>query len=115
MKNEYSRGLRRLYKGRNFVPKFQDNLTMKKTPQHAKNTEKHESNALKRPTHNRRRETPQSDILKRLAYACRRKAPQSPRHMRLAHDLRRYAPCDLREKSLFKTFSPLEAHDFSPS
>jgi len=33
MKNEDSRGLVRLYKGRNYVLKFQDNLTMKKTPQ----------------------------------------------------------------------------------
>jgi hypothetical protein len=32
MNNEDSRGLKRLYKGGNSVPKFQDNLTMKKTP-----------------------------------------------------------------------------------
>jgi len=40
MKNEDSRYLRRLYKGRNFVLKFQDNLTMKKTPQQENNTGK---------------------------------------------------------------------------
>jgi len=56
MNNEDSRGIKRLYKGRNFVPKFQDNLTMKKIPQHAKITEKQESNALKHPTYNRRHE-----------------------------------------------------------
>jgi len=39
-KHEDSRGLKRLYKGRNYVPKFQDSLTMKKTPQQTENTGK---------------------------------------------------------------------------
>jgi len=68
MNNEDSRGLRRLYKGRNSIPNAQINLTMKKTPPQTKNTGKQESNALKRLTH-------ESEELKRLAHG--------PRH--LAH------------------------------
>jgi len=54
MKFEDSRGLRRLYKGRNFVLKFLDKLTMKKTPEQAKNIGKREHVALKRLSHKRR-------------------------------------------------------------
>jgi len=47
MKNEDSRGFRRLYLGRKSVPNVQDNFKMKKTPQQTKITGKQESNALK--------------------------------------------------------------------
>ena len=89
MKNEDSRGLRTIYKWRNSVPKFQDSLAMKNTTQQAKNTGKQENNALKHPTHNRRREAPQKWHTKAYPNAC--------------------------EKITLHDFSPLEAHDFSPS
>jgi len=64
---------------------------MKKTSQLVKNTGKQESNALKRPVHRMKHLVPQSN------------------------DPRRKAHGDLRKKSLFVTFLPLEAHDFRPS
>jgi len=112
MKNEDSIGLKRLCKGRNFVPNVQDNLTMKKTSQHAKNTRKQKSNALKRLAHKRRRMAPQSEVPKRMPVAawCLEVTCTCAKHMSLG--VGRTKTC---KKSLFVTFSPMEAHDFSLS
>ena len=115
MKNEHSRHLKRIYKWRNYVPKLEDSLTMKKTPQQTKNIRKRESNTLNYLMHNRRREEPWTDELKRLVYACRVKAPESLSHIRQTHALGLKAPRDLQKKLLFMTFSPIETHDFNPS
>jgi len=66
MKNEDSRGVTRLYNGRNFVPNVQDNLTMKKTPQQVKITGKQE----KRSSTKGQRKTIKKDDRKRK---CNRK------------------------------------------
>jgi hypothetical protein len=46
MKNEDSRGLRRLYKGRNYVPKFQDILNISKHLKKGEETDISAYNAL---------------------------------------------------------------------
>jgi len=63
MKNEDSRGIRRLYRGRNYVPKFQDILLCRKlAKQHWKPIEapSHTTGGARRP---------RSKQLKRLVYA----------------------------------------------
>ena len=106
-KNEGSRGLKRLYKGRNSVPKFQDilhwrnhlNRQRKQAFQHRKHNEA--------PLHPR--------CCKKRPDPYRRRLGHRPvRHMRLAHGLGGCA-WFLAKKVTFVTFSTPRACIISPS
>jgi len=85
VKNEDSIGLRRLCKGRNFVPKFQDIL------QWSKHLNKRRKMTFQLKTHSevpkRIERGPQKVAESAQAHTRRCQAPGVARHMRLAHGL----------------------------
>lgn len=87
MKNEDSRGLIRLYKGRNYVPKFQDTL--------------HRSKHLRR---------------QRTKHFQHRTYSQAPRHIRGSHAPMNFhcGACALRSKALFYDFFMKKTRAFNP-
>ena len=101
MKNEDSRGLRRLYLGRKSVPNVQDNLTTNKTPLHGKITGKQKSNALKRLTHGKSAWRMKSKRLMQKVHGLGCLTPRSSRHMLKTHRPRLQAHGSLQKKVVF--------------
>ncbi|AET02845.1 hypothetical protein MtrunA17_Chr8g0361871 [Medicago truncatula] len=78
MKNEDSRGLRRLHKARNYVPKFKDILHRSK---HLKRQKKHvfsaSDNIHKRLAHRLGHQVPKDGLSKRLMHEMGRQEPNT--------------------------------------